>query len=180
MKLINFIGGLLLLNSIALAAPFPVSSSSVLTDPQWGNFYLKNGFTLKTASTSWVLSQDEAKGVFDTFRYHLKDSNLSKEASLSVRIDQIKGNQNLESYAKKWMKEYPQFGFEILGTKSLSMGGGQALLVDLYQKNKNQQLRQLILKKEGRVVIMTCVDLYTSFKKTLPQCNQLMNNFQWN
>ena len=165
--------------SLSLAAPFPVSSSSVLTDPQWGNFYRKNGFSLKTESTAWVLSSEASPGIFETYRYHLKET-FSEQASMSLRVDQIKSQQSLETYAKKWMKEYPQFGFEILGTKSLKMGGGQALLVDLYQKNKNQQLRQLILKKSNQVVIMTCVDNYSSFKKTLPQCNLLMNNFQWN
>lgn len=163
----------------ALAAPFPVSSSSVLTDPAFGLFYRGHGFSLKTVGTDWALAPDENITSPMGYKYTSKGKSLSKKAQLSLKLDQISPKQNLDTYAKKWMKEYPQFGFEILGTKPLKMGGGQALLVDLYQKNKNQQVRQLILHKGSKIVIMTCADERESFKKTLVQCNQMMSNFTW-
>jgi len=170
---------ILIFSMTAGAAPFPVTSSSVLTDPALGLFYRPHGFSLKAAGTSWNLNPEENESIFQSFKYKPKDKSFSTLAQLSLRLDQISSKQNLDSYAKKWMREYPQYGFEILGTKTLNLGGGHALLVDLYQKGKNQQLRQLILQKDQKIVIMTCSDEITSFKKTLAHCNQLMNSFQW-
>lgn len=171
-----------LLNLLGLrlmAAPFPVTSSSILTDPSFGLFYKPHGFSLKSAGTDWVLNPEASKSIFQSYKYKPKENSFSKLAELTLRIDQISSQQNLENYAKKWMRDYPQFGFEILGTKSMKMGGSNALLVDLYQRNKNQQLRQLILQKESKIVIMTCADQMDNFKKTLVQCNQMMNSFSW-
>lgn len=162
-----------------LAAPFPVSSSSILTDPSFGLFFKPHGFSVKSLGTDWILNPEANKSIFQSYKYQPKENSFSKLAELSLRVEQISAQQNLESYAKKWMREYPQFGFEILGTKSLKMGGGNALLVDLFQRGKNQQIRQLLFHKGAKVVIMTCSDGLSNFKKTLVQCNQLMNSFQW-
>ncbi len=178
MKLV-LIGFFLSLSPLALGAPFPVTSSSVLTDPSFGLFFRPHGFSLKSTGTDWILEPESSKSLFQSYKYKAKEKSFSDQAQLSLRIDQISSQQNLENYAKKWMREYPQFGFEILGTRPLKMGGGNALLVDLYQKNKSQQLRQLIMQKGSKVVIMTCSDQISNFKKTLVQCNQLMNNFNW-
>lgn len=167
------------LNLQALAAPFPVTSSSILTDPSFGLFFTPHGFSIKSSGTDWTLNPESNKSIFQSYKYKPKENSFSKIAELTIRIDQISNHQTLELYAKKWMREYPQFGFEILGTKTLKMGGGNALLVDLYQRGKNQQLRQLILQKNSKVVIMTCSDQLDNFKKTLTQCNQLMNSFNW-
>ncbi len=169
----------LFFSSQVLAAPFPVTSSSILTDPSFGLFYRGHGFSLKTVGTDWVLAPDENLSSPMSYKYISKSKSLSKSAELSLKMDQVSSKQNLDSYAKKWMKEYPQFGFEILGTKPLKMGGSNALLVDLYQKNKNQQVRQLIFHKGSKIVILTCTDERASFKKTLTQCNQMMSNFNW-
>ncbi len=180
-RLIRILFSLLAIASLqSQAAPFPVTSSSILTDPQHGLFLQKHGFTLKTANTQWALSSEPGESVFESYQYRLNKAGSSSKALLSLRMDQLEKNANLEVYAKKWMKEYPQFGYEVLGTRQLNFGGGQGLLVDLIQKNKNQQVRQLILGKDKKVAILTCTDDEKSFKKTLTDCNDILNTFKWN
>lgn len=180
-KKMKFVFALFILWSslVSFAAPFPVTSSSVLTDPAFGLFYRGHGFSLKTSGSEWILTPDDQLSSQASYNYKPKANSFSQQARLSLKIDQISSKQNLDVYAKKWMKEYSQFGFEILGTKSLKMGGGNALLVDLFQKSKDQQVRQLIFHKGNKIVVMTCSDERTHFKKTLPQCNQLMSSFNW-
>jgi len=166
------------LGTQAPAAPFPVTSSSVLTDPSFGLFYRSHGFSLKSVGSDWILQPPDNNSSAQGYQYKIKD-RTAQQAQFSLKMDHISAKQNLDGYAKKWMREYPQFGFEVLGTKPLKMGGGNALLIDLFQKNKNQQLRQLILQKNSKIVIMTCSDEMKNFKKTITQCNQMMSNFNW-
>lgn len=171
------------LSNLSFAAPFPASSTSELTSPKKGNFLKKHGFVLKTEGTQWILSTEPEDSVFESYTYRLKKTakdTASTQSLLSVRIDNLEKNSNLESYAKKWMKEYPQFGYEILGTRQMKFGGGTGLLVDLIQKNKSQQVRQLILSQNKNVAILTCTDEIKSFKKTLTDCNDILNSFRWN
>lgn len=174
-----FLAAILLVQTFAWAAPFPVSSSSILTDPQKGLFLQRHGFNLNTKGTKWTLSSEPGESAFESYQYRLNKAGSSEKALLSLRMDQLEKSSTLEAYAKKWMKEYPQFGYEVLGTRQLKFGGGQGLLVDLVQKNKGQQVRQLILGNGKKIAILTCTDDQKSFKSTLTDCNDILNTFKW-
>ena len=103
----------------------------------------------------------------------------NQTAQLTVRKDELGQQKNLEVYAKKWMREYPQYGFEILTTKNMHLGGGDALLIDLVHRAKSQQIRQLVLHKNKKIVILTCLDEISKFRSTVSECNQMMTSFSW-
>jgi hypothetical protein len=166
-------------SSLAFASPHPATSTSVLTDPQEGNYFLHQGFNLKTAGTDWLPTPQNKDSMFEAVRLTPK-GQLESTASLSVRTDTLSKQSTLENYAKKWMRDYPSYGFEVLGAKSFAMAGGPGLVVDMIQKNKNKQIRQVILQKGQRVAILTCLDNQSGFAKTLVACNQLVKNFEWN
>ncbi|NUM57365.1 MAG: hypothetical protein HUU56_01970 [Bdellovibrionaceae bacterium] len=159
-----------------LAAPFPVSSTSSLTDSSEGNFFASHGFRFTTSKLNWHIVPDGNISIFETFQYIPKGNSSAK---LTIRKDEIGKHKNIEDYAKKWMKEYPQYGFEVLATKNMTLGGGEALLIDFIHRNKRQQIRQLVLHKNKKVVIMTCIDSMTSFNVTVSDCNQMMTSFSW-
>ncbi|MGZ3774341.1 MAG: hypothetical protein ACXVCY_12035 [Pseudobdellovibrionaceae bacterium] len=160
-------------------APFPATSSSALTNPEMGLYFLHKGFTLKTEGTDWV-PKANSENIIDTVRFSSKDQNNNKAASLSIRTEKTAKNMALELYTRKWMRDYPNYGFEVLAAKNFSLNGCPALVVDMLSRSKNKQIRQVILKKEDRLAIITCVDNKNTFNKSLQSCNQITKSFKWN
>lgn len=168
---------LFLLPSLSLAAPHPATSTSALTAPEKGLYFLHKGFTLKTEGTSWVPVSNSEKSLLDTVRFSSKDS---PGGSLSVRTDKVTKTASLELYTRKWMRDYPNYGFEVVSAKNFTLNGNPALVVDMLSRSKNKQIRQVIIKKDEHVAIMTCLDDRASFSKSLQSCNQIMKTFSWN
>ncbi len=162
---------------VALAAPYPATSSSALTTPEKGLYFLHRGFTLKTEGTDWVPVSNSEQSLLDTVRFSSKEN--SKSGSLSIRTDKVAKNASLELYTRKWMRDYPNYGFEVISAKNFSLNGSPALVVDMLSRTKNKQIRQVILKNEDRVAIMTCLDDKKNFSKSLQSCNQIMKTFAW-
>ena len=78
------------------------------------------------------------------------------------------------------MRDYPSYGFEVISAKNFTLNGSPALVVDMLSRSKNKQIRQVVLKKEDRVAIMTCLDNRSTFETALVSCNQIMKSFSWN
>lgn len=169
---------ILFLSVTVSAAPHPVTTSSILTDPEKGQSFRGFGFKLALNASSWIPLQKENEGLFAEVQFQNKKDIVS-QAQISLRMDNLMKLQNIETYAKKWMRDYPHYGFEVLGTKTFAQSGGQGLVVDLYHRQNNKQLRQVILLKEKKVAIFTCSDQKSKFAATLSDCNQLVKSFSW-
>lgn len=165
-------------STVASAAPYPATSTSVLTDPAKGVFFHGFGFRLRNLDSAWKPVPSAGDAIFDSVRFEPKERGAS-EATVSIRMDKLPGKSSLETYARKWMREYPTYGFDVLGTKTLSLSGGRALLVDMLQKAKNRQLRQIILQKDDKIAVLTCLDGKENFQETLQTCNHLIRGFEW-
>lgn len=161
-----------------VAAPYPATSSSALTNPDHGLYFLHKGFTLKTEGTNWIPAAN-SESLLDTIQFSSKEKN-NKEGRLSIRTDKIPKNASLDLYARKWMRDYPSYGFEVLSAKNFTLNGSPAFVVDMLSRAKNKQIRQLILKNDDRVAIMICVDNRDIFSKSLQNCNRIMKSFTWN
>lgn len=168
----------LFISSLLKAAPYPATSTSILTDPEKGYSFLSFGFKISTAQTSWKPQYEESTGIFPEIRFEPKAA-INTKATMALRMDELSDNTNLTTYARKWMREYPQYGLEVLGTKSLKLGGGNSLIIDLFQKTKGKQLRQVVFQKNKKLVILTCQDQQTQFNNTLNSCNQIIRSFEW-
>ena len=164
----------------SLAAPLPGTASSALTSPEYGLFYSIRGFQLRS-QPSWAMDKtkedetSEPNKEFSVFYIHPDFKN----ARLSVQTDTLKTEMTLESYTKKWMKDYSSYGFDVLGAKTFQTQFTKGLVVDLHHKKKDTQLRQVIFLKEKTAVILTCLDQTKSFTQSLVGCNQLVRSFQW-
>lgn len=161
------------------ASPYPAMGSSILVNPEYGAFLTAQGYKVTTQGTSWIPIADLNENSFDVLRLQKKGLLGADHASLSVRIDEIPQSIKLDLYAKKWVKEYSQFGFEILGTKSLTLSQSEALIIDLVHKNQQQQVRQVLLQKDKKIAVFTCRDSQRDFTTTLPSCNQVVRSFEW-
>lgn len=169
---------LLFISIYTEAAPIPATSTSRLTDPSYGLFFNQLGFSLKIEKTPWILSHHDSELYQEGFRFVPEDKNR-KLATVSVRMDKINPQTNFSQYSKRWMRDYTNYGFDLLGYKEVQFGGGPALVVDLISRSKNRQLRQVILNSKQKIAILTCLDEQVSFSKTLPECNQIFSTFKW-
>ncbi len=160
-----------------MAAPSPATSTSALTAPEKGLYFLHKGFTLKTEGTDWIPVSKSGQSILDTVRFSSKENS---KGVLSVRTDKVAKSASLDLYTRKWMRDYPNYGFEVISAKNFTLNGSPALVVDMLSRSKNKQLRQVILKNNDRVAIMTCLDDKASFNKALQSCNQIMKSFAWN
>lgn len=159
------------------AAPMPATSTSALTAPEKGLYFAQKGFILKTEGTDWLPQAPNKDSLIGAIRFAPADP--ASTGSLSVRTDKISAQVSLEVYAKKFMRDYPSYGFDVLGSKTISINQNPGLVVDMVQRTKNKQLRQVILKKNGKVAILTCIDNKDVFLKTIAGCNQIIKSFQW-
>ncbi len=162
----------------SFGAPHPGTSTSLLTDPEKGLFMAPLGFTVKTEGTGWVPKTRPQTPIFESFRYAPKIDKDS-DAFMSVRSDKLADKMSLEVYAKKWLRDYPQFGFELLGTKAIQIQKSPALVIDFIQKEKNRQIRQVIVQSGAKLAVFTCTDKKTEFSKTLATCNKIIRSFEW-
>lgn len=166
----------LLIPFTSYGAPSPGAGSSLLVAPEMGLFWQRQGFLLKSGATGWSLGSPTAEGEDQEVRYIRTNS---KTASLAVKTETIKTDLSLENYAKRWMKDYANYGFDVLGTKTFYQNGTKGLVIDLVHKKSEQQLRQVLFLKNRKAVILTCKDQQKTFQQTISGCNQISKSFEW-
>ncbi|MFN7262810.1 MAG: hypothetical protein ACK5RO_07925 [Pseudobdellovibrionaceae bacterium] len=160
-------------SQIAQSSPHPATATSALIDPQKGLYFLTQGFRLPVKGSDWVTSnQENEQGVL----FELKSRS---SARFSVRWEAQATSPTLESYAKKWMRDYSSYGFDLLGTKTFTENQNRGLLIDVLHRKSNLQMRQVVFMQSPRLVVLTCSDEKVHFDSTLSQCNQLIRNFSW-
>jgi hypothetical protein len=169
---------------IALSAPFPGTSGSWLTRPQSGLFWASRGFTMGTEGTGWVMEQDElSKDSLKQAKNPIEEANYTHQqfpkAKFSIRVETLKADQTLETYSKKWSKEYHPYGFNLLGTRPFQHDEDKGLIYDLVSKSKPVQVRQVVFLHKKEAVILTCTDDKRSFSQSLKDCNQMVRKFKW-
>jgi hypothetical protein len=77
------------------------------------------------------------------------------------------------------MKDYSLYGFDLLGSKVFTQAGQRSLVIDLVQRKKKQQMRQVLFLKNKKVGVLTCQDTAAKFSATLSDCNQVARSFEW-
>jgi hypothetical protein len=103
----------------------------------------------------------------------------SAPATLTVRVDKLEKDTTLDRYIGKWMKEYPRYGFDVLGSKPFLQAKNKGYVLDLVNRNQGKQLRQVVFLKRKNAVILTCRDRIATFQTSLKACNQIIKTFTW-
>jgi len=162
----------------SFAAPHPGVGSSLLSNPDLGAFLAPLGFRIQTLGTDWVPRESSKTSAFESYRLGPQDEK-NIDAFLSVRTDNLDKKMSLDNYVKKWIRDYPQLGFEFYGTKALNLQGSPGLVIDFIQRAKEKQVRQVILQKGAKLAVLTCTDKRELFNKTLATCNKIIRSFEW-
>ena len=161
------------------AAPIPGTSSSELFAPKIGVHHSKYGFMIDGVSSNWLQTQPPKKSRYIETVYRSPEVKNETRATLTVRVDRLKKSLKLKNYVKRWVKEYPKYGYDVLGSKKFKSKGRRGYVIDLINSKKRRQLRQVIYLKNQTAVLMTCRDHVRSFKKSLRGCNKIVKSFTW-
>lgn len=162
----------------ALAAPMPVSSTSQVVKELAGKWFSEKGFSIDFSQSKWKLVP-KPKG-FDNIETVFQGSNEhGSQAALTIRVDELAENQNFKKYVLKSLKDFPRFGFDILESQPIQLNQDQAFIIDLFNRNSNKQLRQILVAQNKKVAILTCRDDQRSFKQSLNECNKIVSSFKW-
>lgn len=170
----------------AQAAPMPGTASSKLVAPQLGLYRSPLGFQISSGNSGWLHGEPPKDNKFIATVYRAPansaqpgSKDLVAGASLTVRVDELKKNMAIDKYIQRWLKEYPKYGFDVLGSKSFVQNKQRGYVVDLLNRDKKKQLRQVVFINEKKAVILTCRDQSVSFKQALKGCNQIIRTFSW-
>ena len=180
LSLIGFLAVLWYWSPQIVAAPIPVTSSSFVISSQSGKFISEHGFSIHADKTDWIQTAPPADNPFIAILYRSRSTHLGVQAGLTVRVEELEKAPTLKSYVKRWLKDYPRFGFQILDSKPMKISQQKAFLLDLVNKATSKQLRQVVFLKNKTAVILTCRDHRESFQETVATCNQIISHFRWN
>lgn len=157
------------------AAPIPLTTTSTLTNLKEGLYHSPHGFSIHSGNSGWSALANHIKNDFVAVTYQSpKDS-----AALTVRVDTLNTPMTIDAYSKKWIKDYPRFGFDILDSKKVRVGQETAHLIDFVSRENQKQLRQILLVKDKKAVTLTCRGTPNTFSATVKSCNEIFRSFKW-
>lgn len=164
------------------AAPIPGTGSSVLNQPQSGSIFSQMGFKLNTLPVGWNLIESNTNAVNAAKDFQIElGKNFSMGSNhmgrMSFKSELILKKVDLESYVKKYLRDYNQYGFDVSGLQSLREKN--SVIVDINQKNKKTRSRQMFFQNGTRIVMATCTDEFENFDKTIAECNQIFSGLSW-
>src|SRR3954471_10734302 len=113
---------ILMLMTLAHAAPMPGTSSSTLVSQKPGIFFSSHGFRMDAANTAWVQSAPPKKIPSLVTVYKSPVPIDGQQPALTVRVDELRHPMVLKNYVKKWMQDYSRFGFDVLTAKPVKVG----------------------------------------------------------
>lgn len=187
--------GLAVLPATVRSAPMPGAASSALVSPQLGLYRSPLGFQISAGESGWVHAEPPTDNKFIATLYRAPtntatpgnaksakpptSNDASTGASLTVRIDELKKEVPLDKYVQRWVKEYPKYGFDVIGSQPFAQNKQKGYVLDLINRDSGKQLRQAVFLKKQKAVILTCRDQASTFKESLKSCNQIIRTFFW-
>ncbi len=180
MKVLKSLGFLLLflIPNFIWAVPKPETGEKI--KPKLGVYRSDFGFEIRANDTSWVQTKPPKKSRFIETVYRSPIMRNNVHASLTIRVDNMKNKTDLKNYVKRWVREYPKYGYDVLGSQPFKNGSQWGYVIDLINPVKNRQIRQVIHLSKNVAVIITCRDHSATFNNSLKECNKITRNFRWN
>lgn len=166
-----------LIISSAQAAPIPLTSTSALISRNEGLYRSPLGFSIHSSETGWKQLPPPNKNEYIVTMYESRGT--TSPSALTVRVDELKKPTPLDEYSKKWLRDYPRFGFDVITAKKVRVGDNVGYMLDLLSRENKKQLRQLLFVKDKRAVTLTCRGDRDKFKSTIRDCNEIIRTFRW-
>lgn len=164
----------------AQSAPHPGLGSSALNQVDKNIFLSQMGIQLNSLPSGWELLTSKENSTHKDLLIEIgKNFSINSDhiGRISFKSETTKTKVDLETYVKKFLRDYNQYGFDVSGLQSIREKN--SVIVDINQKNKKTRSRQMFFQNGTRIVTATCVDEFENFDKTISECNQIFNNLVW-
>lgn len=172
------------LSLTARSSPHPGTGSSMINQLNKSIIFSQMGFKLNYIPTGWSvltavqseLSKDLQIEIGKNFstNYSTSDDHIGR---ISFKTEVLKTKVDLETYVKRFLRDYNQYGFDVSGLQSLKEKS--SVIVDINQKNKKTRSRQMFFQNGNRIVMATCIDEFENFDKTILECNQIFGGLEF-
>ena len=141
------------------------------------NHFQDTSFSLTSNDTDWYLSPPPTgtNGILSIYRGPLQQGT---QPTLTIRKYTSKA-KNISQFTQKWAREFPLFGFDVLGIKKHSLNKRRAYILDVLNTSTKKQARQVISHNKREFVILTCMDHVQSFRNSLQKCNSIIQTLRW-
>ncbi|OFZ31691.1 MAG: hypothetical protein A2622_03700 [Bdellovibrionales bacterium RIFCSPHIGHO2_01_FULL_40_29] len=160
----------------ANAAPHPMMATTRINQIQSGAVFSQWGFSVQKFPLDWSLKTPLAS---DQNALEIGPMDMTSKTLISFKAEHVSAKTDLEKYVRQYLRDYNQYGFEVVGLQSLKEQHHNSVVVDLNQKNKLTRSRQVFFKKNDRIVLATCLDSFEQFNKTILICNSILDTFSW-
>lgn len=162
--------------SIGLAAPHPMMATTYINQVQTASVFSQWGFQVSKIPPTWSLKSPLVK---DAEALEIGPADGQGKTLLSFKAEKVSPKTDLEKYVRQYLRDYNQYGFEVVALQSLRDTRTNSVVVDLNQKNRATRSRQVFFKKDDRIVMATCLDDFDQFSKTILACNNVLDTFNW-
>jgi hypothetical protein len=143
-----------------------------IVDPQ-------NEFKLTFKSQRWFRSPPPPKQEKNILVLLRGPTFGKKQATMTVRRDKTaKRHSSIDHYVKAWLRNYPRFGFSIIGNRSIEHYLEKAYVIDFIGQDTKDQFRQVVYFSDKDAIIMTCKAPQESFDEIIDDCNSFVRSFQ--
>lgn len=162
------------------SAPHPGVGSSALNQIDKNIFFSQMGFKLNVVPAGWELLAAHDNDPNKDLQIEIgKNFSMNNEhiGRISFKAETTKIKVDLETYVKKFLRDYNQYGFDVSGLQSIREKN--SVIVDINQKNKKTRSRQMFFQNGTRIVTATCADEFENFDKTITECNQIFSHLVW-
>lgn len=165
-----------LFSNLVWSAPHPMAGSSMINKPSTNLAFSMMGFKVDGIPSDWTY-----KSGFDdaAMSIEIGPQDEKSKASLNFQIETIKKKMSLEQYVRQYLRDYNQYGFEVVGLQTVKKTASSSVIVDLTQKNKQTRSRQVFFLQDQKVIVASCLDTFEKFDRTVFTCNQILGSFQW-
>lgn len=161
------------------SAPHPMMGSTLINQVQNSLVFSQMGFQIKNLPSNWILKKPMTANTDGSRVVEMAPSNTSAKTILSFSSEHVSAKTDLEKYVRQYLRDYNQYGFEVIDLQSLKKSGSNSVIVDLNQKNKLTRSRQVFYKNNDQIILATCLDSFDEFSKTILTCNAVLDTFQW-
>lgn len=168
--MMKVIASLFIFAQFSLAAPYPVTSSSVYLDNKMNLFLWPFKFDLNLQRTNYEMDLTQN----DPEKWTIKTQD--PDIQIFVRTKQLGPKEDYDKSLKAWLREYEKSGFQIVG-QQIPRKNAERGWIHLQDIQTEKQLVQYFRFQNRTWVYFNCVgkkDKLTSLKQTCDYLNSIL------
>jgi hypothetical protein len=143
-------------------------------------FSARAGLTMDLRATTWTSAPVPTEQPDLLLILRSKENYKNGPATLTVRKDPASAENALRirKFVLKSLREYPKFGFRIVGQSEAHLDGTHAYVLDVDSKKTLNRVRQAIVKRPEGILILSCTTPQNELAAQL-ECDRLMRTIKW-